>query len=240
VIVSCTQNNKQPNHNLSLNEGKVYEIVIRPNDAINSGERITIGVKLNSSILNNLQFTPKWVYFGDTTEITKRQNKFEMFEVIEIPTDSVLIRKIPTTIILGYNQNEIFQDTITYSISNIENSARTSGRLINNQKNGVWKFYYDDEKTKIKEISTWENNVKNGKTEYYYENGKLNRSGLYKYGQLDGEWRIFGTSGKLNYIDVYENGKFIEQKKLDKKRQAIIPSNHAQLHALLHLETSWS
>ena len=136
-----------------------------------------------------------------------------MFELIEIPYDSVLIRKIPTTIILGYNHNEIFQDTITYSITNIENSARTSGRLINNQKNGVWKFYYDDDKTKIKEISTWDKNVKNGKTEYYYKNGKLNRTGFYKNGQLDGEWETFGTSGKLEYIDVYENGNFIEQKK---------------------------
>lgn len=95
-------------------------------------------------------------------------------------------------------------------------------------KDGAGKSYYDEEKTKLKEVYSYKevmsfdpNNIdggmqkkvkKHGAYFYYFENGKPKISGNYKNDQKDGTWKYYDIKGTLIKEEVYKDGKLIESK----------------------------
>ena len=90
------------------------------------------------------------------------------------------------------------------------------------------KSYYDEEKTKLKEVYNFievntfsergDNQiigtkmVKHGPYFYYYENGKLRIQGNYKRDQRHGTWTYYDESGKTLRVEEYRDGELISTK----------------------------
>jgi len=87
------------------------------------------------------------------------------------------------------------------------------------------KTYYDDAKTKPKEIyNTNEVTVadpddpqhpmiylqKEGPYFYYYENGKLKISGWYSTNQKNGTWKYYDEKGTLTKTEKWVNDKLVQ------------------------------
>ena len=192
-----------------------FIIVSISQDTINSGEGISVKFVVDSTYYKYLNSPPLYVYYDDTVKITKRQNSFVIQEIVGIQSDSLIKRNIPLGILLNCENKQIPGDTVlNYFVTNVENSRRSEGQLIDGQKNGLWKFYYDNNKLKIWEISNWKDNLKHGKTEHYFKNGKISNIFYFKEGVPTGEWKTFGTSGKLHLIQIFKDGKQIESKSM--------------------------
>jgi len=88
------------------------------------------------------------------------------------------------------------------------------------------KKYYDEEKTKLKEVYSYEkihkydprNPDEERKTElrkhgpyfYYYRNGQLKISGNYKEGSKHGDWKHYDQKGNLTKLEKFKKGKLRE------------------------------
>lgn len=83
------------------------------------------------------------------------------------------------------------------------------------------KTYYDEAKTKIKEVFSMQesmsfdpaNPAQMVKTKYkqgpyfmYYESGKLQISGYFKRDQKNGTWKYYTEDGKQTKTEEYKNG----------------------------------
>jgi antitoxin component YwqK of YwqJK toxin-antitoxin module len=100
----------------------------------------------------------------------------------------------------------------TYCITNLEESPRSEGKLVSNEKEGKWIFYTDSSKNRVKESSEWKQNKRHGKTESYFPNGKISRIETYKQGILHGESYTYGTpSGKLYTTQIFNNGDLVKE-----------------------------
>ena len=87
------------------------------------------------------------------------------------------------------------------------------------------KTYYDDAKTKPKEVYMYREvytfgddpsqaqtvQQKHGPYFYYFENGKLKISGNYNADKKDGEWKYYDEKGKLLKIENYKSGTLQEE-----------------------------
>lgn len=90
------------------------------------------------------------------------------------------------------------------------------------------KTYYDEEKTKLKEVYSFvevntfsekgDNQIigtkmkKQGPYFYYYENGKLKIQGNYKKDMKHGTWNYYDENGKLIKTEEYRDGELISTK----------------------------
>ncbi|HPD65660.1 MAG TPA: hypothetical protein P5050_07100 [Bacteroidia bacterium] len=90
------------------------------------------------------------------------------------------------------------------------------------------KSYYDEAKTKLKEVYSFievntfsekgDNQIvgktmkKHGPYFYYYENGKLKIQGNYKYDKKHGTWLYYDDKGNLLKTEEYKDGELILSK----------------------------
>ena len=58
--------------------------------------------------------------------------------------------------------------------------------------------YYDDKKTKIKEIDCWKNGKLEGPAKYFYESGNLEKEGSFKEGKADKKWTVYYDNENKN------------------------------------------
>jgi antitoxin component YwqK of YwqJK toxin-antitoxin module len=88
------------------------------------------------------------------------------------------------------------------------------------------KTYYDNEKTKPKEVFSFKENtrfdpndraakpiisrVKHGPYFYYFENGKLKVSGQYKDDKKHGEWKYYDERGTLLRSDKFDSDVLVK------------------------------
>ena len=88
------------------------------------------------------------------------------------------------------------------------------------------KTYYDEGKTKLKEVFMTKQYVsadpenpgppvvfyrKYGPYFYYYENGKVKVSGQYTDDEKSGTWTYYDEKGKVTKTEKYENGKLVPE-----------------------------
>ena len=64
---------------------------------------------------------------------------------------------------------------------------------------------YDDEGF-LKSVISYKGDVPHGTATYYYKNGKIERKGQWKNGQMDGKWEFFCKDGQKNEEINFTNG----------------------------------
>lgn len=85
------------------------------------------------------------------------------------------------------------------------NDGYEVGKLINGEKNGVWKFFNNQDI--LVKVSNYNNGLLDGVTTSYYPTGSVYSVGYYKNGIPNGNMSAFYEDGKLNFSDNYHNGK---------------------------------
>lgn len=90
---------------------------------------------------------------------------------------------------------------------------KIEGKMVNDQRQGLWKSYYPDGK-KWSE-TTFDKGVKSGNTTTYFENGMMRYNGQYKNDQKVGVWNLYNPDGTLekavNLDESPETEKHIEE-----------------------------
>jgi len=87
------------------------------------------------------------------------------------------------------------------------------------------KVYYDDEKTKLKEVYNYKEKlvfaqgdpskgmekqiIKHGPYFFYYESGQLKLSGTYKDGEKHNLWKHYNEKGTLTKVEKYRKGELL-------------------------------
>lgn len=71
----------------------------------------------------------------------------------------------------------------------------SEGGLINNERSGVWKQWYENGELWIEE--SYSAGQKHGEFTVYYPSGKKNYSGSYEFGVPTGEWKFWNESGEI-------------------------------------------
>ena len=108
----------------------------------------------------------------------------------------------------------------------------SEGNYVDNKKQGVFKYYFDDDSGNLHSEITFKDDVENGLQKYYWENGKIRREGNVIDGKEDGIWKIYDENGelkgstdgenfKIKYKDNHENGKIRYEGDLNKKGEKI-------------------
>ncbi len=79
------------------------------------------------------------------------------------------------------------------------------GKYVNNKKDGLWKQYFNNGKTKS-EI-TYKSNIPNGHMKFYYSNGNPLEEGDWVNGKWEGSYKYYYENGKMSYDWKFVNGK---------------------------------
>ncbi len=81
----------------------------------------------------------------------------------------------------------------------------SEGTYLSEKREGLWKFYNDDEILIAEEF--YENGIPAGTWKTYYMNGALLEEINYKNGKKEGSWKQFFDDGPLKLSATYTNGK---------------------------------
>ena len=89
------------------------------------------------------------------------------------------------------------------------------------------KTYYDEAKTKLKEVYSFKesytfsatgdqsvvgtNKKKHGPYFYYYESGKMKISGWYNTDKKDKTWKYYDEKGNIIKTEEYKNGELVKK-----------------------------
>ncbi len=128
-----------------------------------------------------------------------------------------------------YSDNGKIADNITYYKNGFK---MAEGQYINQKKEGLWKYFIDEEGNKMvstenylhgelngecityypdscnpAEIVYYKEGVKNGKLIKYFPDGKLMTTSYYKNGQPDGEFIHYHPNGQIQIKGIYKNGE---------------------------------
>lgn len=91
-----------------------------------------------------------------------------------------------------------------------DGSPSVEGQYLNGEMDGVWKFFYKTPSGALKEEVTFKSNMENGPFREFHPNGKIAAEGTYKDEFEDGQLKVFDSTGTLNKIYVFENGRPVE------------------------------
>ena len=89
----------------------------------------------------------------------------------------------------------IDKDTPIYVVETEENNniKCAAGHYVNNQRMGLWEFYYPNGTTKA--TGDYKSNQKDGMWKYYYASGQLMSAGRYANGVMTGTWITYYVNG---------------------------------------------
>lgn len=83
------------------------------------------------------------------------------------------------------------------------------GQIINNQNEGLWRYYYPN--FKIESQGYFVNNIPEGNWKWFYENGKISEEGIFIHGLRSGKWLNYDTLGNIienkNFVNGVEKGR---------------------------------
>jgi len=83
---------------------------------------------------------------------------------------------------------------------------RQKGNFVNDQKQGEWTTFYEN--GKIMSVTTFKNNKPNGYTKSYYPSGNIQEEGNWQLNKWIGEYKYYYENGQLKYHWYYdENGQ---------------------------------
>ena len=138
-----------------------------------------------------------------------------------------VLEKYPSGAFTIVEFKNVIEENDKYQIQLFENGLKKKeGILINGQKNGLWKYYYEngrpgsvinyvndtidgnvyeiDDKGGVRFVGYQIMGNLEGLSTYFFENGKLRKQGEWKAGQKVGIWNYFNEDGSLKNIDTLE------------------------------------
>jgi len=87
----------------------------------------------------------------------------------------------------------------------------SEGSVLNNQKQGAWKFYYPD--GGLKSQGSYQDDLAEGEFEYFSEEGKITTKGGFKKGKWDGLWSWYDKNEfeyhKGHYLNAFRSGQWL-------------------------------
>ena len=122
----------------------------------------------------------------------------------------------PVDTMKRYNNNGTLLSVLIYSEDGVEAYAyiyydngylASEGNYINQQKDGLWKFYSSTNKDYLINEEYYSENLKNGSSVTYYTNKAIAEKRFFVYGKEDGERTKYYADGSLQMKAHYENGK---------------------------------
>lgn len=78
------------------------------------------------------------------------------------------------------------------------------GKYVDGEKDGDWKFVYDNGKTAFE--GKYVNGLADGRHKYYYKNGRIKIEGKFKQGLKEGEWKTYNEDGIDELTIEYKHG----------------------------------
>jgi hypothetical protein len=193
---------------------KVYPL----HDTINIGDIQQVVIEYDSSYLSRFGESPiaKGAPLLDWTDEYKLQEPYirgfyhtdQLFDTVQNAIYNVTFSNSFT-----FKINEQKDTTViiphTYLVTNLEASPRSEGRLVNGKKEGLWKFWADNNRTKLTEVSEWSKGKRNGKREVYWGNGNLQSISYHKDHYVHGQLINYSSSGAQVDTLYFEMGKNI-------------------------------
>lgn len=104
--------------------------------------------------------------------------------------------------ITDFTENGTKAFTTTFNRYGKKNSE---GNYLNEKREGLWKFYNDEEVLISEEF--YQNGIASGTWKNYYQNGALLEEINYKNGIKHGPWKQYFHDGPTKLSAVFENGK---------------------------------
>jgi len=117
-------------------------------------------------------------------------------EAEQIPKETFQVDKKAPSVLDG-NYTEYFYD----------GSVKTRGTYQQNQPNGYWEYFYENDQPKMR--GKLNNGQNQGEWEYFYENGKLEMTGVVNGTQREGNWRFYYENGPLKREGTFNKGQKI-------------------------------
>ena len=183
-------------------------------DTINIGETQKLMVEIDSAYFSMFDDKPKLMLETQEVPLDCKKGCDISYQAVyaDLEENGVLNQDVKER--FWFRLTEDKDTVITFSgsfaVTNLSSSKRSEGNLIDGKKEGVWKFWYDDERKHIKEISNWKEGSKEGKTEEFWKSGSLLRTSYYKSGKLDGVEYKYSSSGKIHDSTRYEMGEIFK------------------------------
>ena len=118
-----------------------------------------------------------------------------------------------------------------------EKRVQAEGMFVNGEKDGLWVYYYPDEKIAAK--GNYKNGEPDGEWEYFYEDGKLSSKGIFEDGRKNGVWNVFYPDGKLRGQGEFVNGtgdyiEYYKNKNVKVKGHVAHGNNHGEWKYYYH------
>lgn len=126
-------------------------------------------------------------------------------------------RKVETTYpdgkpmkVLFYRNSDTGIETVKIEYYYSNGWLESVSNYKNEKKHGKAKTWYANGKLASKEF--YKSGELNGKCLYYREDGTLSYKAEFNMGISDGKWIIYNDKGEPSVIQVFDNGKLLEQK----------------------------
>jgi antitoxin component YwqK of YwqJK toxin-antitoxin module len=103
----------------------------------------------------------------------------------------------------NYNHGKLNGLRKLYNQENFK--VQEEGSFINNQRDGLTKWYYNEGTVSIQYI--YKNGQLEGKMKTFYRNGNINSEGTYKNNELEGDYFEYYENGKPKNVGKYLKGK---------------------------------
>lgn len=179
-------------------------------DTLNSGETYEVTILSDSSYFSR---------FGDYPQLKVNDNPYSaisasshtlLFHSVSDSVEGTAIRKslsLKIKLKQTFDRDTVLHYEKAYFITNLESSPRSEGKLVNGRKEGLWRFWYDNDRKHLKEQTEWHNGQIHGRRTLYWKSGKPMRIYTHNEGALDGMSYWFTSAGALHDSLLYRNNK---------------------------------
>lgn len=179
-------------------------------DTLNSGETYEVTLLSDSSYFNR---------FGEYPQLKVNDNPYSpilaashslLFHSVLDNVEGAAIKKslsLKVRLKQTFDMDTVLHYDKAYFMTNLESSPRSEGKLMNGRKEGLWRFWYDNDRKHLKEQTEWHNGQIHGRRTLYWESGKPMRIYTYKKDVLDGMSYWFSSAGALYDSLLYVNNK---------------------------------
>ncbi|WP_162427901.1 toxin-antitoxin system YwqK family antitoxin [Pontibacter pudoricolor] len=211
LLCSCSYSSKE----VAFDADNLIQSISANYDTLNSGEIYELTIKTDSSHFNRFGEDPV-IKINDNPYYPLWAGEFTNYvltEDIDIIPGAVVKKdhKLEIKIKKTAETDTTIHITKTYFVTNLETTPRSEGKLIDGRKNGLWRFWYDNNRKHLKEESSWTEGKKNGEAVVYWKNGNKQQVLNYKTGLQHGVAYFYSSSGSIADSVAYENGELSNQ-----------------------------
>ncbi|MER2996532.1 toxin-antitoxin system YwqK family antitoxin [Pontibacter populi] len=180
-------------------------------DTLNHGEVYMVTVRNDSSYFKQFGEQPLMKVFDrHTYPLQTVMNEITVTIVDRSMAEGEVIEKVvplKLKVKLTPEKDTILTLDKTYYITNLKSTPRSEGQLKNGRKEGLWRFWYDNDRKHLKEESYWNDGLLHGKKTMYWKNGNKWQIYNYQKGLRHGMFYNYDSGGGLSDSLLYANNK---------------------------------